>query len=449
MRKTILLPLLFFALPLFAQSPPGAPCTAKTVNTAYNDNVNNVAYLCVQNGSVYFWKAGVGIGAPTVGCSSVNYGASYTDVSTGTVYTCGASGWYGGGSAAGTVQTGLALQLPSWRLALTKVRNGGGDARVLFVGDSTTAGIGSTNGSTNPNPGSFPTRLAAMVGGYVPSAVGLAVPPRTSLGVTDSRFTVGTGWAQSNFGFANEGSYYANGASGTLTFTPASGTYDSFDVYYVQAGGWGTMSVQATGGSATPVNCNNATTIILKVTVIAGSAGTANAVTITDSAGQIAIVGIEPFLSTASRIRFANGGIGGSTTSDWAYTNLGVETQALLAAYQPNLTIISLGINDANASTPAATVSANLQTLIGWAKTYGDVILVTMPPSSGLTTIESGYVQAYYQLAAQNRVPLVDIYQRFGSAWAGSNWMTDSFHPNNQGYFDIAGALDAFLRQTY
>lgn len=167
MRKTILLPLLLFSLPLFAQSPPGAPCTAQTVNTAYNDNVYNVAYLCVQNGSSYFWKANVGIGAPTVGCSSVNYGASYTDVSAGVGYKCGQSGWTATGSAAsgGAASIGTRLRAaaaaaavsnpyinpplnpaPAW-VALTAYKAGqvvanGGQLFICYVGGTSAASGG-------------------------------------------------------------------------------------------------------------------------------------------------------------------------------------------------------------------------------------------------------------------------------------------------------------------
>lgn len=107
MRKTLLLPLLLLCLPVFAQAPPAAPCTSLNVNTPYNDNVNNVPYLCVQNNSSYFWKANVGLGAPTVGCSAVNYGAGYTDIQTGTGYKCGQTGWVAGSTGGGN--TGITI----------------------------------------------------------------------------------------------------------------------------------------------------------------------------------------------------------------------------------------------------------------------------------------------------------------------------------------------------
>lgn len=167
MRKTILLPLLLFSLPLFAQAPSPSACNAGTVNTAYNDNVNNVAYLCVQNGSSYFWKANVGIGAPTVGCSSVNYGASYTDVSAGVGYKCGQAGWTATGSAAsgGAASIGTRLRAaasaaawsnpyinpplnpaPAW-VALTAYKAGqvvanGGQLFICYVGGTSAASGG-------------------------------------------------------------------------------------------------------------------------------------------------------------------------------------------------------------------------------------------------------------------------------------------------------------------
>jgi hypothetical protein len=87
MRKILVSLLFVFAASAFAQRPA---CTSGNINASYSDTVNNIQYLCTASG----WKAGVGLGAPTVGCSAVNYGSSYADVQNNIEYTCGSSGWF-------------------------------------------------------------------------------------------------------------------------------------------------------------------------------------------------------------------------------------------------------------------------------------------------------------------------------------------------------------------
>ena len=295
--------------------------------------------------------------------------------------------------------------------------------KILCVGDSTTWGIGSTLFSTFPNTGSWPTRLSSLLNSYhAPSQIGLGVPNTYG---TDNRWTLGAGWANYNLGWGGDGS--TNGASfvsstgGTLTYTPGStqGTYDKFDMYYLPATGNGTVTATATGGSAV-VQSTNAANGVAKVTVTAASAGTGNALAMVNSAGATWITGVEPWLSTASKIRVANAGVTASTTSQWTIdaTWGGVPHIKL---YAPDLTIISLGINDAGSAVATSTVIANLKTLITATQVSGDVIVMSFPPSGPTSSAwtnyqvyEPLYPDAYAKMCQSLNLPYIDWWNRWG-----------------------------------
>lgn len=373
----------------------------------------------------------------------------------------------GGLNVTGTLQVGTtvldpllgasdptASLLPKWRLALANVLTGTGDAKILFIGDSTTAGLfGDGSDAASAAYRAYPARLVALLNARgIPAAMGLAVP--AAVGQTDNRWAGGTGWTQAgSFGFGLT-DWTANAPAGALVFTPgaAAGSYDSFDVYYMSAPGRGTLTMTATGGTPVVVNLAVAGNGILHSTVVAASAGTSNAVTMTSTGGLSEIVGVEPFLSTAKKVRVGNAGSGGRTTNQWALPTGAYYGTAAIAAYAPNLSITSLGINDAGASVVAATVSANMQTIITAEKISGDAVILTMPPSSALSGAQYPAFEATYQpifkaLSVSNNIPIVDYWTRLGGVYQAA-FMSGVLHPNAAGYFDMASAVDALLRRA-
>jgi lysophospholipase L1-like esterase len=347
--------------------------------------------------------------------------------------------------ASGQVVNMAATLLPKFRLAAVKAANGTADAKVLFIGDSTTQGVGSTLSTTYPSYGSYVTRVAAGNLG-VSAANGLAIPSLNA----DDRWTQGTGWLkQTAYGFAKV-VYFSDSASGNLTFCPGAseGTFDSFDVYWLGNIGMGTLTATATGGSAVPINTSVAQGTY-KTTATAGSAGTGNCVVLTATSGAVYVAAVEPWLSTTKKIRMGNGGSGGQTTTKWADSTANIGSLAAITAYAPDLCVISLGINDATASTATATVTANLQAIINTCKLSGDAALMTMPPSSSTphSTFEALYVPAYYALAQTNNIPILDVYRRFGGVYATA-FMSDALHPNQYGYWDWSSMVSEFLRSV-
>ena len=361
----------------------------------------------------------------------------------------------GNGTAGGCVDSGVApqiintsigaaaIQLPHWRTVLGKVRTNAGNAKVLMIGDSTTWGHGSSLQATFVTTNSYPSRLGTLmaIGGVTPTSSGYGNPYVTGGSDADNRWSIGTGWFSAGFG---NGSFEGTGA-GNLIFTPSVNA-DTYQVFYLGNGGLGTVTMTATGGTPVVVNTGSLSAGVFSSTITAAVASTANNVTITQS-GASYILGILPTLSTQSQVLLLNAGAAGAQTSAFIGTgNFSVTNY--FKAIAPDLCIISLGINDAAASVASATVTANLQTIINYCKISGDVILETMPPSSGTpqSTFEALYVPAYYTLANSNSVPIIDPYTRFGSAYYAP-MMFDGLHPNDYGYWDWAQQVVHVLTQ--
>lgn len=351
-----------------------------------------------------------------------------------------------------------AAHLPHWTKALANVRNGLKDAKLLCAGDSTTSGIGSATQSTIPANNSYPARLATLLNSYLaPAANGLAIPP-SNLGTlqTDQRWTPGTGWSvntSTGLGFGGSSVYQGATPSGSLVFADPRIQADTFDVYYLTAGSGGSIGITPTGGSTTNQSLNGASGIG-KVTVTAGSAATSNSVTITGT-GTVWVVGIEPYLSTATKVRVGNAGVGSSRADAWANTDPSTfGSIPAIKAYAPDLTIVMLGINDGTDQRAAATVLTDILALITAAQISGDAILMSMIPSN--PTVNSGHNAAFEALyvplfAAQTSLAFADVYTRSGgfTAWNALGMMySDGIHGTDYAYWDIAQFLFDGLRSV-
>lgn len=333
--------------------------------------------------------------------------------------------------------------LPVWakKRALSQLNQS--PMRILCVGDSTTAGIysdvyGSATGSTNQGgPNSYPSQLAKRLTAMgLPADYGFALPGHS--GNDDSRWTIGAGWSYVGKGNGmGNNSYIWGTAAGTMTLNPAYAA-DTYVIYYYADNGTGSFTVQATGGASTTIT-SKATAGIYTATITAASASASNVVTFTWVSGTAFVAGVE-FVNSANgnRVRVLNGGVGGSTSADWA-TSGAAGSVAGIKAIAPDLTIISLGINDSwQTPAPAAsTVMSNVQAVINAAAVSGDVMLMSAFPRNASSPMD-GYNAAY--LASGK--PYVDIQRRWMYSAQSMGLMTsDNIHPNAVGYGDIATAV--------
>lgn len=330
-------------------------------------------------------------------------------------------------------------RLPKWMQARARVRNSGGDAKILMIGDSQFFGTGSTQSATFPSNGSPSTRLATLLG-----SAGLASTPGFATPGVDQRWTVAGNWTASLFGFGSLAVWTSGVSAGTCVFTDSRVTWDRADVYHLRGPGLGTITCTATGGSGVNGVGANGSSDAAKVTASAASASSANTVSIVPTVANCYVTGVELWRNGTSVARIGNAGVGTTGVAQHVIPSQ-INTWGTIPhmnAYQPDLTLIGLGVNDRGAGRTAAQFKTDMQTLVTAAKAVGDVILCTEMPSQAApqATNEAQFNDAIRELAYSNSVGLYDYYSRCIS-WASYNsrgMAADALHQNNLGYWDWA-----------
>lgn len=336
--------------------------------------------------------------------------------------------------------------LPTWTRKLQLSLFGQSAARVLCVGDSTTAGVYSDSyttatGSTNQGgPNSYPARLAAyLTARGIPAIYAMGVPGHS--GNEDSRWSLGSASYFAGVGpGGNAGISLGPGQSST--FTPGVKA-DTYRIYYYSDSGTGVLSGQATGGSATAIATSNATPAIRSSTITASSSSAANAVALTGTSGACFVAGIEYWDSANPNVvRILPAGVGSSQATNWANdaNNSTYGGRAFIAGVAPDLTVISLGINDAAAGRSATQILTDVSALVTVAAASGDALLVSaFPAASGFTdAVNAAYLSSTY--------PYVDLAGRYGHNMQARGLMTtDGIHPNALGYGDVAAVIGRTL----
>jgi lysophospholipase L1-like esterase len=343
-------------------------------------------------------------------------------------------------------------QLQPWLLGKANVLAGVSDAKVLFIGDSTIWGEATAGylANTTPTKNSMPDLLAQLfTANGIPSSHAMGVSYNAAF---NTEFTLTGGWTQSSR-YGNGTYSFGTSSAGNLVFAPAGGySLDTFDLWYIRSPGAGPVTVTATGGTPTVLNMAGANGIGM-ASFACGGAATNNTVTIAYTSGTtFGITAIEGRLSSTKKIRFANAAIPGVGTSGYT-TNpaLPYYGNDFITAYNADLTIINLGINDANpansggATTPAL-LSSRLQATISACP--GSVILMTNFPSQPLTSgnyaNEILYQPIYASLALTNNIPLVDLWGRYGGQWP-VNFAYNNLHPNQACFYDQRDMMYPYL----
>lgn len=328
-----------------------------------------------------------------------------------------------------------------WRLALANVRNGTSNARILCIGDSTTSGIGDSTAATIPATNSYPTRLASFLNSVVtPTIVSLAVPLTSAASNADNRWTLGTGWSKVGIGFGAAGTAAFSGTSTALNLVYTASPQvncDGFYIYYLGSGTVGTITATASGGTPQVIVASGLASGIYRSLIPAASASSSNTLTITSTLATNYIVGAEPVLSTKMQVLVGNSGCGGVTSTSWNSTGA-FAGLSFIGTVAPDLSIISLGINDAAASISAATYQTNIQAIITKCKLSGDVILCDPLPNqtAGTIAIQKTYLPVLSSLATSNNCVYASIFNRWGGAYNSNYMNADGTHAIDQGYWD-------------
>ena len=118
-----------------------------------------------------------------------------------------------------------------------------------------------------------------------------------------------------------------------------------------------------------------------------------------------------------------------------------------MGSYGQDLSIISLGTNDISFSMAVPTFIANLRTLTAALAANGGSVAWRTPPPLETTVktvvFQDTYVDAMKTAAANDGIPIIDIYGSFGS-WAAANtagMMLDTVHPNTAGHAAMAQTI--------
>jgi lysophospholipase L1-like esterase len=361
------------------------------------------------------------------------------------------------------------------RAGIARVRSGRGIMKSLYIGDSTTMGLYAlSNGSTGARPYCIANCVAKILNqrysGYgATSGAPIShaesffsdnyVSSLANVTAYDTRLAFSGTWVLSTDLFFAAGTFVSASSGATLSFTPAI-AFDTIDIYYITAPTYSSFTVNINGGSTLATVTTNIAASLLKTTVscTAGTAG-ANTVKIVAGSGSYnEIAGIAVRLSTAPAIEHYNGGASGTTAAGQASTSgAPFNTVNGIPVVAPDVTHICLDINNINGSTQSSALAAlpawqtAIGTLITAGQGTGDVILRTGNPigqAAGTNGAAAVYYAAYYQLALQYNVPLIDISARWQSYAItdpimpyGDDSVSGYLHPTAVGYYDIAAAI--------
>lgn len=339
--------------------------------------------------------------------------------------------------------------LKNWRKAKAKVKAGTANARVLFIGDSTTFGGNSAGAWITPNITScLATALSAQgITATDNSFCGCSVAGATTgsrLG-TDPRIVKGS-WTASFVADYTLGGSILNISSGAtpLTFTPAVAV-DTFKFIWQANGANGSIQIVAGGGTPTTIPANTGGG--LTTTTVTNTLGVQALSATYQSGSTFYAIGVEAYNSAVKSVNIMNAGFWGTVVANWSTSSQQFSPLQTLGYIAPDLTVITPGINDWGASTSVSSFTSNLQLIITKAQLSGDVILMTPTPNNTNQSIQPNYINALYQLAAANNCVLVDNYARWVS-YAVSNPLglySDTVHPTNVGYEDQASTLARVL----
>ncbi|WP_313337443.1 hypothetical protein [Sphingobium yanoikuyae] len=342
------------------------------------------------------------------------------------------------------------LLMTKWRFARAGVLQGQLVGRIMFVGDSNTVGVGSGGNGVSRREWSFPTLVAKMLnrllgGASYSSFWGSAGYNTPSLYTTYwPSVTAAAGWSHSTE--VSTGEMWQNSTtSNPLNLAPNTGRqWDTVELFVAQDEA-ATLRIEngaesydftpATGQIARIVQSFALSSSLLAIRRLNG--------------GNLRVIGAAIYNSAVPEMAVFNVGRSEWSTADWQNDTSYFSPLNALKAIAPDFAFVQLMINDQTADMSIATFKANYQRIIdGLCSVGADVgLIVSMVPDRVNTLSWESYVDAVYDLARTNGLPLVDTTARLGSAAEVSNagMRANSAHLNGFGYGDQAVAVTQLL----
>ncbi len=331
--------------------------------------------------------------------------------------------------------------------------------RILFIGDSTTVGVGADPTEVTDVNGSRPFSVPLQVRdrfislGY--NAIAETVCGDNGVGISNTLWNgyrsdiAVTGTLANSSRTPTAGGVAIRHQSGTVFTFTSTAPVDTIDFWMPLASGFGTLSLSIDGGTATTYSQANATDDYVKRTVSGLSLETHSFAFSQNPGTAHGPFAINAFNSTVNSFQIFNAGVRNWTTTNWIVSTFPNSPLNSIATLDPHVVVIDLGINDWRQSgTTIATFKTNMQTIIDAIINSGAIPILVLPNAiqSYNTATDTwsfaATLTAYQELAATNSCPLIDtgaLYFNQGlsgatnpATWAAMNTagnMYDTFHP--------------------
>ena len=342
------------------------------------------------------------------------------------------------------------------QMKLAKAFAGGGRYKLAAVGDSQTTGAGAGSGAdfcTGAKTKSYPANLAKLFrnAGFIVSEDSVMgdnrLPTAGTASVTlyDPKVAfAGSGWARNSPMTLGGNTFINSTTTDILSFTPAVAG-QNIDVYYCTLGGGGTFRIS---DAATPMGADVATSGgpgFIKASRT--RALSANAINIARLSGGACYINVIDHWANDTQISIYNCGAYGVGSVDWTGASQPYSSLNAQSALAADLIVIQLGANEVRDAVAVATYKANLQTCItAWKANGSDIVLVVPFPSASTDETWAPYILALYQLAFDNNLPLINLYDRFGSRTVSMSVYQSEVHLLAEGYTDVAFAIWELVR---
>lgn len=332
-----------------------------------------------------------------------------------------------------------------WRAARGNVQAGVKNGRILCIGNSITGGFDSTGvATTNQAAKAYPTLLANIL-----TARGLNSSWQHWIGgqnianfnFEDNRIVMGS-WTNQGLGtFGGNALGLSLTGQTLMSFTPTT-QVDTVEVLALRNNTNVAITIAVDGG-ATLFTYNPFASGTLSIGTSGvhtlGSLG-AHAIQANISFATYSVLsGMIAWNSAVTEMQVLRAGWQGAVassfnTTPWLFTD-GVK---IVAA---DLHLIANTRNDVTNGTAISAYKASYQTLINACLISGDVILIIEPMGNLTPGAYGSYVQAVYDLASTNGLPVIDFTNLWDVYANTSAWYADGIHPNGFGYAEMAQPL--------
>lgn len=326
----------------------------------------------------------------------------------------------------------------------------GGPYRFLFLGDSTTAGAQAGATAAKNRVNSYPAQIADILAARgAPAQInnwlggsGAGSGASTPADWDDRISTTGSVTVSAASPSLGGPLMLFDGSGDAISFQCA-GLVDTVQVFHATAQS-GRISVKVDG---VQVGTTSGTNQAFNINTFTIDPATDPVITLEWVSSNPQVAGISAYNSATPQIQIVNAGRGSATTANVAFTTYNFSSLNSIDEMASDCHFISLGINDILQSVALATTIANLESIIEKCLLSGDVILLTQMPISSKLSEQADLVSAYYTLADQYGVPLIDTHKILGT-YAQANaagLYGDANHPNRTGYSRISAPLGAMI----